>query len=124
MIRGVTKRRLHCILKPCLETNLLYLLLPKQLDPPAPSSLPVKNNNCLLLIITIPGRRWIACREEARGTSRHRHCWASLKTPALRLWRASVRPRSGPWLTSAAYAVLARPCAACAATATLAGVCR
>jgi hypothetical protein len=33
MIRGVTKRRLHCILKPCLETNLLYLLLPKQLDP-------------------------------------------------------------------------------------------
>jgi hypothetical protein len=33
MIRGVTKRRLHCILKTCLETNLLYLLLPKQLDP-------------------------------------------------------------------------------------------
>jgi hypothetical protein len=27
------KRRLHCIPKPCLEKNLLYLLLPKQLDP-------------------------------------------------------------------------------------------
>jgi hypothetical protein len=32
MIREVTKRRLHCILKSCLETNLLYLLIPKQLD--------------------------------------------------------------------------------------------
>jgi hypothetical protein len=36
----------------------------------------------------------------------------------LRLRRASVWPRSGPWLTSTAYAVLARPCATCAATAT------
>jgi hypothetical protein len=27
------KRRLHCILKPFLETNIMYLLLPKQLDP-------------------------------------------------------------------------------------------
>jgi hypothetical protein len=33
MIRRVTKRRLHCILKPCLEKTLLYLFLPKQLDP-------------------------------------------------------------------------------------------
>jgi hypothetical protein len=73
MIPGVMKRRLHCILKPCLETNVLYLLLPKQLDP-------------LLLIVTIPGRRWVACREEARDTSRRR-CWASLKTSALRLRR-------------------------------------
>jgi hypothetical protein len=38
MIRGLAKRRLHCILKPCLETNLLYLLLPKQFRSPAPSS--------------------------------------------------------------------------------------
>jgi BarA-like signal transduction histidine kinase len=90
MIRGVTKRPLHCILKPCLETNLLYLLLPKQLDPPTPSSLPAKNYNCLLLIITIPGRRWIACREEASDTSHRRLCWASLKTSALRLRRMSV----------------------------------
>jgi hypothetical protein len=29
-----------------------------------------------------------------------------------------------PWLTSAAYAVLAGPCASCAATTTLADVCR
>jgi hypothetical protein len=28
---------------------------------------------------------------------------------ALRLRRVSVRPQSGPWLTSAAYTVLARP---------------
>jgi hypothetical protein len=34
--------------------------------------------------------RQIACREEARGTSRHRCCWASLKTSALRLRRASL----------------------------------
>jgi hypothetical protein len=72
---------------------------------PAPSSLRTKNNNCLLLIVTIPGWRWIACREEAGGTSRRRY-WASLKTSALRLRRASVQPRSGPWLTSAAYVVL------------------
>jgi hypothetical protein len=32
-LRGLAKCRLHCILKPCLETNLMYLLLPKQLDP-------------------------------------------------------------------------------------------
>jgi hypothetical protein len=42
----------------------------------------------------------------------------------LRLRCVSVRPRSDPWMTSAAYAVLARPCAACAATMTSAGVCR
>jgi hypothetical protein len=32
-LRGLAKHCLHCILKPCFETNLLYLLLPKQLDP-------------------------------------------------------------------------------------------
>jgi hypothetical protein len=31
----------------------------------APSSLPAKNSNGLLLIVIIPGRTWIACREEA-----------------------------------------------------------
>jgi hypothetical protein len=100
------KRHLHCILKPCLETNLLYLLLPKQLDPLALHLYPRKNSNCLLLIVTISGQRWIACWEEAGSTSRRR-CWASLKTSALRLQRVSVRPQSGPWLTFAAYAVLA-----------------
>jgi hypothetical protein len=124
MIHGVTKRYLHCILKPYLERKFHVSFPFKKIRPPAPSSLPVKNNNCLLLIVTIPGWRWIACRKEARGTSRCRRCWASLKTSALRLRRASVRPRSSPWLTSTAYMVLARPCAACAATATSAGICR
>jgi hypothetical protein len=36
----------------------------------------MENNNCLLLIVTIPGWRWIVCREEAGSTSRRR-CWAS-----------------------------------------------
>jgi hypothetical protein len=35
-----------------------------------------------------------------------------------------VDNRSGPLLTSAAYVILDRPCAACAATATSADVCR
>jgi hypothetical protein len=60
---------------------------------------------------------------KARATS-CRRCWASLKTSALRLQHASVRPRSSPWLTSATYAVLARPCAACEATVMSADVCR
>jgi hypothetical protein len=38
MIRGLAKRRFHRILKPFLETNRLYLLLPKQFRSPAPSS--------------------------------------------------------------------------------------
>jgi hypothetical protein len=89
-MRGLATRRLHCLLKMCLETNLLYLLLPNNLDS-LPLRLPVKNSNCLLLIVTVPSRRRIACQEEAGGTS-HRHYWTSLKTAALRLRRASVRP--------------------------------
>jgi hypothetical protein len=36
----------------------------KTIRSPAPSSLPAKNSNCLLLIITIPDRTWIACRNK------------------------------------------------------------
>jgi hypothetical protein len=100
----------------------MYLLLPKQSNPLPLHLYLRKNSNCLLLINTIPGRRRIACREEAGETSRRR-CLASLKTSALRLRRRSVRPYSGPWLTSATYAVLARPCATCVATVTSADVC-
>jgi hypothetical protein len=97
--------------------------LPNSPTDPLPLHLPMKNSNCLLFIVIIPAQRWIKCREEAGGTS-SRCCWTSLKTSALRLRHASVRPRSGPWLTFAAYAVLARPCIARVATATSAGVCR
>jgi hypothetical protein len=38
MIRGLAKHRFHCIFKPFLETNYLYLLLPKQFRSHAPSS--------------------------------------------------------------------------------------
>jgi hypothetical protein len=37
----------------------------KTIRSPDPSSQPPKNNNYLVLIVTIPCRRWIACREEA-----------------------------------------------------------
>jgi hypothetical protein len=118
-LRGLAKRHLHCM----FGNKSLVSSPSKTIRSPAPSFLPAKNSNCLLLIVTIPSRRWIACREEARDSS-HRRCCASLKTSALRLQRTSVWPPSGPWQTSAAYAVLAQPCAACAATATSAGICR